>query len=102
MAKKPEIKKEEKKEEAVVEKKASKKGDMYDKVRIEIPCHIKISRRRLGPGVHEVERHQVDTIREMVDKKVKTDLAIFTGKSYLLKKLHGVRIVKEVAELKIK
>jgi hypothetical protein len=57
------------------------------KVRINIPVRLKIKNREMMPGSHIVERHQVASILEMVDKKRKADLSIFTGKNYLVEKL---------------
>lgn len=88
--------------EVAVESKPVKKAkeSLDDDVFIEIPVAIKLKRKELLPGRHKVKRHQVDTIREMVDKKVKADLSIFTGKSYLLDRLaNNTLVVKEVDKL---
>lgn len=78
----------------------AEKDPMYDKVRITIPVHLKIKRRVLNPGTHIVERHQVETILEMVHKKQKANLAIFTGNNYLVEKMvDGALKVTQVEEL---
>jgi hypothetical protein len=58
-----------------------------DKVRINLPVTLKIKRKFYHPGQHIVERHQAQTMLEMVDKKRRADLSIFTGKNYLVERL---------------
>jgi len=73
-----------------------KDNNMYDKVKIRVPISFKLKRKRYSPGVHEVERHMVPTILEIIDKKRKADISIFTGKNYLIERLlDRTLIVKE-------
>lgn len=75
-------------------------GDM---VRITIPVHLKIKRKVYAPGTHTVPRHMVATMMEMVHKKRKSDLAMFTGKNYLVERLLNRALsVKEVGSLDLK
>lgn len=87
-------------EKIVKEPKKQKEEDPYGLVEIDLPVRIKIKRVEYNPGRHVVERHMIDTIREMVDKKMKADLAIFVGKNYLLQRLtNNALVVKEVDKL---
>lgn len=79
------------------------KDPMYDKVRITVPVEVKIGRKVLPVGTHVVERHQLETILEMVNKKQRANLAIFTGGNYLVEKMvDGALRVSQVEELNSK
>lgn len=74
--------------------------DPDELVTIQIPVHIKIKRTMYEPGQHKVPRHILDTIREMVDKKTRSDLSIFTGKNFLINRLAGGTLtIQEVKKL---
>lgn len=98
MAKAPRKKQEEKVEaapdvpESIEEAKKSVKSaegssSIDDIVSIQIPVHVKIKRKVYHPGVHKVPRHVAEVITEMVDKKIKSDLSMFTGKNYSFERL---------------
>jgi hypothetical protein len=71
-------------------------ANMMEEVSIRIPITLKLKRKVYSPGVHKVPRHMVATILEIVDKKRKADLSIFTGKNYLIERLlDRTLIVKE-------
>lgn len=73
---------------------------MYDKVRITIPVELKVAKKRYPPGTHIIERHQLDTFLEMVNKKQRANLAIFTGNNYLVEKMvSGALRVTQVENL---
>lgn len=99
----------EKTEPEVVEEKGEKvhlkseKDRMYEKVRITIPVELKIKKRVFHAGTHIVERHQLETILEMVNKKQRANMEVFTGKNYLVEKMvSGALRVTQVDELNSK
>lgn len=74
-----------------------------DTVKVRIPVRIKIARQILEPGVHVVPKHQLASIREIVSKKLKTDLSIFTGKNYIIERLiDRTLVIKETSEIDLK
>lgn len=76
------------------------KDPMFDKIRVTIPVALSIAGTDYPAGSHIIERHQLDTILEMVNKKQRANLAIFTGGNYLVEKMVGGALkVTEVAEL---
>lgn len=81
--------------------KGEKKDD--DLVNIRVPVHLKIAGKKYPPGVHQVPRHQIATIVEMVDKKRRADLSMFTGKNFLIERLlDRTLVVTEVDEINLK
>lgn len=63
-------------------------GDDPDhKVKVILPVQIKINRIAYGPGPVIVPAHMVDTMVEMVDKKKRADLSVFTGNNYLVQRM---------------
>lgn len=77
--------------------------DPMDDVIVSIPIRMKIAKQLLHPGENKVKRHQLESISEIVNKKIQADMSITTGKSYLIKHLKGVGLqVKEVAQLNFK
>ena len=76
------------------------KDPMYDKIRVSIPVHLKIAGVAYPPGTHIIERHQLDTVLEMVKKKQRANLAIFTGNNFLVEKMvSGSLKVTQVEDL---
>lgn len=72
-------------------------------VSINIPVRLKIKRKVYPPGQHKVPRHMIPTMMEMVDKKRRADLEMFTGKNYLVQRLvDRSLVVSEVENLDLK
>lgn len=69
-----------------------------DLIKITIPVSVKIKRQMLRPGTHVVPRHQVDTIIEMVNKKQRADISIFTGNNYLVERMMDRTLVVSKVE----
>lgn len=61
--------------------------DPNRQVKIILPVQLKINRKPYGPGPVIVPAHMVDSIVEMVDKKKRADLSIFTGSNYLVQRM---------------
>lgn len=72
--------------------------DIHRKVKIRLPIWLKINGVDYAPGVHTVEAHVVDTMMEMVDKKRRADLAMFTGKNILIERLLDNTLVQREVE----
>lgn len=80
---------------------AGEKGEKM--VAINIPVNLKIKGKRFAPGVHKVPAHQAATILEMVHRKRKADLSMFTGKNYLLERLlDRTLVIREVDSIDVK
>lgn len=80
-----------------------KKASDKDKVKIKVLFPMKLGKQKLMPGVHYVERHQVASIREIQNKKMRSELAMYTGKNFLISRLIDNRLViKEAADLDLK
>ena len=75
------------------EVKVEKPIDKNAMVRIKIPVRLKINRKIYRPGVHTVPYHMIDTMVEMVDKKRRADISIFTGKNKLVENIIGRGLV---------
>lgn len=79
-----------------------KKSD-NDLVKVSIPVHLKINRVKYPPGTHTVPRHLVPVILEMVDRKKRADISMFTGKNFLIERLlDRTLVVKEVDDIDLK
>lgn len=71
-----------------------------EKVRVRIPVYLRINGKEFAPGTHIVERHQLETILEIVNKKQRADLAVFTGNNFLVEKIVGGALkITQVEEL---
>lgn len=81
-----------------IKKSVKKEAAQDDLFTITIPVHVKIKRQVYPPGTHKVPRHIADVMIEIVDKKVKSDMSMMVGKSYLVEKLAGnILQVKQVS-----
>ncbi len=81
--------------------KGEKAGVSKKKVKIELPagCFININNVPYQPGVHTFEEHQVPSILEMIDKKLRADLSVSIGKKYMVDRLADRSlVVKEEKE----
>jgi hypothetical protein len=77
--------------------------DAGEMVKINIPVSIKIKRKNYDPGVHEIPKHLLPVVREMLYKKRVSDLSMFVGKNYLIERLlDRTLVVKEVNDLDLK
>lgn len=56
-------------------------------VKIILPVQLKINRVPYGPGPVVVPARMVDSIVEMVDKKKRADISIFTGSNFLVQRM---------------
>ncbi len=56
-------------------------------VKIILPVRLQINRQDYGPGPVIVPAHMVDSMVEMVDKKKRADLSVFTGNNYLVQRM---------------
>ena len=75
------------KPEPSMEVKESGKDRNFDMVKISLPVTLKIKRKIYQPGTHVVPRHMAATMLEMVDRKRKADISMFTGKNYIVQRL---------------
>ncbi len=74
--------------------------DMYAKVKLKIPIRINVNGVDLPPGENIVERHQVESIVEMIDKKRRADASVFTGNNYLVNRLaDNTLVIKKVDKI---
>lgn len=73
--------------------------DPEDLVKVRIPVHLKIKGKMLNPGIHQVPRHQLPTIMEMIHRKRRADLSVFTGKNFLIERLMDrTLVIKETSD----
>lgn len=72
-------------------------------VSIAIPVTLKIKRKIYNPGTHEVPSHVAQTMLEMVDKKRKADISIFTGKNFVVERiLDRSLVIRNIEPKKVK
>lgn len=82
---------------------AEEVDELHQLVKITIPVHLKIKKKVYAPGSHVVERHLADTMIEMVDKKKRADISVFTGNNYLVERLiDRTLVVSKVESLDMK
>lgn len=63
-------------------------GDDPDRlVKIILPVALQINSKTYGPGPEIVPSHMIDTLVEMVDKKKRADISVFTGNNYLVQRM---------------
>jgi hypothetical protein len=72
---------------AVTESADADQEDMHRKVKVILPVQVKVNRIPYGPGPVVVPAHMVDTLVEMVDKKKRADISVFTGNNYLVHRM---------------
>lgn len=98
----PEKEADEVKVEAKADKapKAASKAEGPDEamVKIVLPVALKIAKKRFHKGEHIVPRHLAETMVEMVDKKMRADISIFTGNNFLVERLAGGNIAVKPVE----
>ncbi len=56
-------------------------------VKIILPVQLKINRVSYGPGPCVVQAHMIDSMVEMVDKKKRADISVFTGNNFLVQRM---------------
>jgi len=80
-----------------------KEKNPHDKIQIRINIPMKVARKEYLPGVHIIERHQLPVFREIINKKMKADLSMFTGKNFLVERLFDkTLVIKETDKLDLK
>lgn len=61
--------------------------DINRLVKVILPVRLQVNRKPYGPGPVIVPAHMVDTLVEMVDKKKRADISVFTGNNYLVTRM---------------